>query len=67
VKGERENTDGQHGHIICPSWVLHFPVGYSCIEQGLFYLIIFKEHLFYYMKIAATGNWETRSANVNNR
>jgi hypothetical protein len=34
-KGEGEDKGGKRGHIICPSSVLHLPVGYSCTEQGL--------------------------------
>ncbi len=30
-----QDQDGQRGHIIGPSWVLHLPAGYSCTEQSL--------------------------------
>jgi hypothetical protein len=30
-----EDGDGQRGHIIGPSLVVHLPADYSCIEQGL--------------------------------
>jgi hypothetical protein len=35
VMGWGGGKDGQHRHIIGPSWVLHFPAGCSCIGQGL--------------------------------
>ncbi len=32
---ERKDEDGERGHIIGPSWVLHLLTGYTCIRQGL--------------------------------
>jgi hypothetical protein len=33
--GAGSHQDGQHGHVINLSWMLHLPAGYSCMGQGL--------------------------------